>query len=343
MRALLASVYAPPAASQPWRLEELLPGADIRYYSFARRALADGLRLSRAGKVLLPGFLCRDVLSSLSAVGAEAAFYPVDSRLNPAAAPEAWPKADAVLAVDYFGFPQDLTPFKAYCARTGAVLIEDAAHALFSRDASGALLGSRGDLGLFSLRKTLPLPNGAALAVTKAGWAVPPQGPFGASGGLRRALKTTSRALARRLGSQRTYQGLSFLRDLRRLKTGSRLPGPDAESERVLPKPERPCRALAVALTAADPQAEAQRRRALYAFLSARLHHAGAEPIFDALPLGVVPYGLPYRAEGKTALKVEALLKGLGLESLTWPDLPSAIMESAPSFYKDVRIVHFLW
>ena len=320
-------------------MEELLPGADIRYYSFARRALADGLRLSRAGKVLLPGFLCRDVLSSLSAVGAEAAFYPVDSRLNPAAAPEAWPKADAVLAVDYFGFPQDLTPFKAYCARTGAVLIEDAAHALFSRDASGALLGSPGDLGLFRLRKTCRCQRRGA--ADESGL-VPPQG-LRRLGGVRSALKRTSRALARRLGSQRTYQGLSFLRDLRRLKTGSRLPSPDAESERVLPKPERPCRALAVALTAADPQAEAQRRRALYAFLSARLHHAGAEPIFDALPLGVVPYGLPYRAEGKTALKVEALLKGLGLESLTWPDLPSAIMESAPSFYKDVRIVHFLW
>lgn len=347
MRALLASVYAPPAASLPWRLEDLLPGTQVRYYSFARRALAEGLRaagLGRASKVLLPGFLCRDVLSSLAAVGASAVFYPVDTQMRPATSPEDWPKADAVLAVDYFGFPQDLAPFKAYCKPTSAVLIEDNAHGLFSRDETGALLGSRGDLGLFSLRKTLPLPNGAALAVTaQRGWKVPEQGAFGAEADLRRLMKTGSRLLAGKLGSRRTLQGLTLLRDLRRLRTGSRLPRPDPRSEKELPSPERPCRALARPLTAADPAAEAKRRRALYAFLSPRLDKAGAELIFDALPHGVVPYGLPFRAEGAALTKTVALLESLGLEPSTWPDLPAAVMPTAPDFYKNVRIVHFLW
>ena len=73
----------------------------------------------------------------------------------------------AILAIHYFGFPQNLRPFKKYCENTGAILIEDAAHSFLSRDENGKELGHESDFCLFSFRKTLFIPNGAGLKVSK--------------------------------------------------------------------------------------------------------------------------------------------------------------------------------
>ncbi|MBV5336924.1 MAG: DegT/DnrJ/EryC1/StrS aminotransferase family protein, partial [Deltaproteobacteria bacterium] len=132
-----------------------LPGiSDVRsarFYSLARHALVAGLRALAIGVG--------------HTVGATAVYYPVDVKLQPAIDPVDWPCADAVVAVDYFGFAQPLAPFEKYCAKTGARLIEDNAHGFLSCDESGQWLGSRGEIGLFSLRKTFLMVNGAALAV----------------------------------------------------------------------------------------------------------------------------------------------------------------------------------
>ena len=121
--------------------------------------------VKKGDKILLPSFICRDVLSSINVLEAEAIFYDVDSKLEPLKSLKYLPESKAIISVNYFGFPQDLTPFNNYCNRTGSVLIEDNAHGLFSRDKNGHFLGARGDIGIFSLRKTLPLLNGAALVV----------------------------------------------------------------------------------------------------------------------------------------------------------------------------------
>src|SRR3569623_1184814 len=151
---------------EQWR-QAAAPGG-VRFYSLARHALVAGLRLYGIGqgdKVLLPEFICRDVLGALAAVGAQPVWYPVGPDLQPSRAPSEWPDARAVLAVNYFGFPQPLDPFRDYAAKQGAVLIEDNAHGFLSRDESGHWLGTRGDLGISSLRKTLLMSDGAMLMV----------------------------------------------------------------------------------------------------------------------------------------------------------------------------------
>ena len=70
----------------------------------------------------------------------------------------------AVLLTHYFGFPQPAARLRSLCDRRGLFLIEDCAHALYSKGAHG-YLGAHGDASIFSLRKTLPLPNGGALVV----------------------------------------------------------------------------------------------------------------------------------------------------------------------------------
>lgn len=345
---LAGSIYAPPRAERPWRLEDFFPGSELRFFSFGRRALAEGLRaagLGEGSKVLLPEFICLDLLSSLAALRAAPEFYPVRADLSPASAPADWPKAAAVLAVDYFGFPQDLSPFKEYSARTGAVVVEDNAHGLFSRDKDGKLLGTRADLGLFSARKTLALPNGAFLVFKKGDprWRIPPQRPFRESWSLRRRMKGGLRSMAGLLGGPAFFAVLSTLRTLRRAFKGSRTPAPDPGSEERLPLPEGACAALAAPLRVADGAQELLRRRLLYLHFEGRLRRGGFLPVFPSLPEGVVPYAFPFRAPPGDEARCLRLLAGEFVEPLPWPDLPVRFSSTAPEHYRDVRAVHFLW
>lgn len=339
---LLATVYAPPRAKSAWRLEELFVPAAVRFYGHGRNALAEALTLADAagGRVLLPTFICRDLLSAVAAAGAEPVFYGVKADLSPNEDPARWPDARAVLAVDYFGFPQDLAPFEAYARRCGALLIEDAAHALFSRDAEGRLLGTRAPLGILSPRKSLPLPNGGALLANDAALAakLPPQLPFEPVGNRRSALKAAARPFLALAGARAAHRALTGFRALRGNAGGH--VGPDANSERLLPNAP-PCSALGSPLVCADPAVEASRRRALWTHCDRIARLAGLEPVFSSLPDGVVPYGYALRARDLPAAR--ALFAAEGLTTLPWPDLPDAVRTAASAQDKSVALVHFLW
>ncbi len=72
----------------------------------------------------------------------------------------------AVIAVNYFGFPQDLEIFSEYCHKFSVKLIEDNAHGYLSANVDGVLLGNRAPLGITSIRKTIRIPDGARLHVS---------------------------------------------------------------------------------------------------------------------------------------------------------------------------------
>jgi hypothetical protein len=340
---LTGTVYAPPRAKTPWRVENLFAPASVRLYGYGRVALAEALRLAgvAGGRVLMPSFVCRDLLSAVAAAGGEPAFYGVKADLSPQDDPSRWPDARAVLAVDYFGWPQDLAPFEAYARRSGAILIEDAAHALFSRDEKGRLLGTRAPLGILSLRKSLPLPNGGALLANDPALAakLPPQLPAEVLPGRRPALKAAARPFLALFGARATHGGLTAFRALRGDASGHR--GPDPDSERVLPEPAAPCTDLERPLACADPAVEASRRRALWTLCDGLARRAGFDPVFPSLPDGVVPYGYAFRTKDLAAAR--KVFAGLGLTALPWPDLPSATAGSAPEADKTVALVHFLW
>ena len=338
-----ATVYAPPRARAPWRVDELYAPAAVRYFGFARHALTEALKLAGASgeTVLLPDFVCRDLLASVAAAGAKPAFYKTREDLAPAEDPSRWPPARVVVAVDYFGFPQDLAPFEAYARRTGAVLIEDAAHALFSRDAGGRLLGTRAPLGVLSLRKSLPIPNGGALLANDAAFAarLPAQVPYLPAPGPRQALKSLARPLLALAGSRAALAGMTAVRSLRGDASGH--VAPDPESERVLPEPAAPCAELQSPLVCADPALEAARRRELWDLCAGLARDGGLSPVFSALPGGTVPYGYVFRTDALPAAR--RVFARAGLTVLPWPDLPSAVKPSAPAFHQNVAAAHFLW
>ena len=344
--ALVGTIYDPPRARQPWMLKDVLPDGVTRCYSLARWALVDALRACgvRPGdRVLVPGLICREVLASLNLLGATVAFYPVSPRLCAGFGAGDLVDAKAVLAVNYFGFPQGLGPFREYCARTGAMLIEDNAHGLLSRDDNGQLLGSRGDAGLFSIRKTIAVPDGAALVLKNR--ALPQTAEAHEAAGIpsRYRLKQAFRRVSRALGPIRTHSAIGVVREMRRGFTGHAMPVAASDAETRIPVGPSPSSLFSRAVTVADPDVEAQRRRALYELAGRIVATTGAVPVFPFLPPNVVPYGFPVSVSSEQVSATAANVGQHGFQLARWPDLPEAIVREALPHYRQLMVLPFLW
>ncbi len=340
---LARTIYAPPPAAAPWRLTELYAPVFARFYRYGRHALADAFRAAGGGPMLIPGFFCRDVLSAVPAAGAREIFYSVGADLQPDPDCADWPEARAVLAVDFFGFPCDLAPFRAYALRTGAAIVEDASHALFSRDGDGRLLGTRADFGVLSPRKSLPLADGGVLLVSdpaRAGALAPAPEALG-RGTARSRLKATARPLLAAAGAKTARALLEALRAARGFDWRDRLGREDGEDEAL--GDAGPSAELSGPIACADEAGERSRRRALYDLCADAARGLDISPVFPSLPVGVVPYAFPFRAAPGPAEAAYAAYRRLGLSVLPWPDLPKAVRASAPAHYRDVYLAHFLW
>jgi hypothetical protein len=317
----------------------------IVYYAYARHALVDALL--RAGvqtgsTVALPAFICRDVLASIHALGATACYYDLDESLAPLDL-SSLHAAQAIVAVNYFGFPQDLAPFNDYCARYGARLIEDNAHGLFSRDSGGALLGTRGEFGILSMRKSFHVSTGAAL-IAPAQDTLQPQVPCSnrADSSLDRLRYWLSR-------SERATR-LPLMPIMRSaIRMGRRLAGKpavtistDAEEIELPSHRTIGCSALRT-LNNQDSVRESMRRRALFAALAPAIGTIpGVSLLHDHLDDGVVPYGVAFRADHDAIAAVEKVARRYHVTTMSWPALPSAIAASAPDHYRNVWLVNFI-
>lgn len=320
---------------------------DIRYFAFARHAFAEALRICKCGpgdEVLIPEFICRDVLSSIHAVGSTPVFYPVDQSLSPKSLMNSQ-RCKTVLAVNYFGFAQDLTPFLNYCSETGATLIEDNAHGFLSKDAAGMLLGTRAGLGFTSIRKTFRLVNGAALYFSGIKYSDM------SLDRLEFQTDTTSKGFMLRKVSAQIQRSTNFpvlsifqftIRMLRLLTTGSQLPRSTHESETDLPTPIAPHRSVAELISSLQPSIEVSRRQDLFAEVASRVKNLEIEPIFTDIYPGVSPYGFAFVGNRDSVISVRRKLRGLSVEVIKWPDLPDAVEVSEDHFYRNVWVVNFL-
>lgn len=319
----------------------------VRFYRLARLALQEALRAAGTqpgDKVLVPAFICREALPAIHAQGAEPVFYPVERSLAPQFLPQL-PRVRAVLAVNYFGFPQDLDIFRDYCSNHEAALIEDNAHGYLSCDPNGNLLGTRGDFGIVSLRKTFALPDGGALLDNRLDRTEPLAAPLAC----RDEPLPTTFMVKRILGRIQAASGLrvrtfgeDVLRGYRQLRTGEAIPVAAPESEFEMPgTPAIHCESLRM-LRKVDPAAEVRRRRGLFGEFQERLSGVGIEPLFGALPPGVAPYGYPFRGTEAAAAEVARIARQRGLNSGYWPDLPASVSTAAPDYYRNVWWVNFL-
>ncbi|NTW98448.1 MAG: hypothetical protein HGB35_00625 [Geobacteraceae bacterium] len=319
----------------------------VRYYRLARYALKEAfacIQMVPGDHVLLPAFICKDLLAPIYAAGAVPVFYEVDRELRPIELPVD-ARVRAVVAVNYFGFPQNLDPFRLYCDRFGAVLIEDNAHGFLSSDLEGIPLGERGDFGIFSIRKTFALPDGAMLMANTAQWQsrMSEQLPF------RHELLPPSFLLnyglswiERKTGIAVHALGQELIRKFRYLRTGHAIAPSQSKDEFEMPPDPAPHQVSMAIIKRQDVAEERQRRCVLYALFRELLSSMDITPLFHELPRGTVPYGYPFYADVKTAQQVASVARSQGFDCIHWPELPMAVEPEAPLHYRTLWLVNFL-
>lgn len=317
-----------------------------RYFSLARHALVEAFRvinIQPGEAVALPALICRDVLASVNTVGARPVFYQVDEQLRPMEFPDD-EGIRAVIVVNYFGFAQDLVPFIHYCSSRQAVLIEDNAHGFLSVDESGNRLGTRGVIGITSIRKTIRIPDGATLLINDSRFfaRIPDQLPTTTYPIYAFRMRRLSANIERRFNIPILRAVRTVSRKVRTLKTGSPLPVSSAASETEFLLPAGPHKSSLRILEQLDPNTEIQRRQHLYAQVHVSLVGLPLTPLHPELLHGTVPYGYPFISDELTMRNAERRVARLGVEIIKWPDLPAAIAPSAPLHYTNLWLVNFL-
>jgi perosamine synthetase len=122
------------------------------------------MRLAPGSVVLCPSYNCGHEIEPLIRLGLRVRCYRVGAAMEADLDDlrhRMSEEVKAVLVTHFFGFAQPVDDVRVLCDRWGALLVEDCAHALLG-DNAGGTLGRVGDVSVFSLRKTLPLPNGGA-------------------------------------------------------------------------------------------------------------------------------------------------------------------------------------
>jgi perosamine synthetase len=139
------------------------------WFYFARNAVwltARMLGLDQ-GEVLMPAYHHGVEVEALVDAGVAPRFYRVGARWDvdvDDVARRIGPRTRALYLTHYAGFPGPVRAMKRLAEKHGLVLIEDCALSLLSSDGP-APLGTTGDIGIFCLYKTLPVPNGGALVI----------------------------------------------------------------------------------------------------------------------------------------------------------------------------------
>lgn len=139
------------------------------FYPRGRDALLAGLPLlglSLGDVILVPAYICASITKPLQKMGYKVAFLDIESNLDfdskKVLAAIAKYKVKAVLLVHFFGFPAAVKHIVEVCRPLGVKVIEDCCHS-FLTSIDGVPVGSYGDAAIFSMRKTLPVPDGGAL------------------------------------------------------------------------------------------------------------------------------------------------------------------------------------
>ncbi|WP_049923647.1 DegT/DnrJ/EryC1/StrS family aminotransferase [Halopiger djelfimassiliensis] len=325
----------PPSAGESTGIKPFLEGhaRAVTVYGSGKVALRDGLSgLVEPGQnVLVPAYLPDAVVEPLSELGLESRYYAVEPTLAPDFVDLERRIDDdsvAVVSVDYFGFPQPgLEELSAIAADYDCYHVDDNAHAPLSVDGE-TLLGTRGHLGVTSLWKLLPIPNGALLYLNAEG-AIDAYDPSPLAGvrdridaadcrfvlaAAARKLFDTDGTLWRALESVVADEGSS--------------PAVGGPAERYEDGKTRMSKLAATVVENADPAAVRTRRRENYRTWRRLLApRDDLEIVFESLPPGICPQTFPVRAERPTAFLEE--LDDCGVGAHTWPRLSRAVVDDS--------------
>ena len=324
-----------------------MPECADRYSCFwARNAIYHSLQalgVSPGDRVLVPAYICQAAVEPIAAYGAIPDFYAVQRNCEPVF-PELVSKialgTRALLAVHYFGFPQQIGRLRELCDRYGLALIEDCAHVLRGT-VDGHRLGTIGDAGIFSWRKFLPVYDGGELLLNM------PRKKLRILWSRESAL--TSLKVAVYLLDQMPSESVgaivqSTLGWAHRLREQLR-----RRSDSVAEKPASPAlnvnslsfdrslinfpmtRVSKWVMAHLDISSIVERRRSNYALLGQRLSAMdGVTVLFPEMPVDVCPWVMPMFIDGIP--DAHLALRRLGIPAVTWGGVrpPAVTAEEFP-------------
>lgn len=318
--------------AKPWLVEQ----QDVPHW-FARGAYglaAVGLWFQRlfgeAPTVYVPDYFCNQSLTLLRRSAGRLVFYPITAELVPD-----WEAIEQLavstppqvfVLVHYFGHPSDAKAARRFCKNYDAILLEDAAHCLLPT--SG--VGVEGDFVLFSLHKTLPLPDGALLVQrvkAKRSKALDYAVVIGACEDARAQLGLATPSPARWLGKRIVQKALMGM--LRYPKPQSQLEYYPEIGACNLPATaglsEFAGRLLA-SLTS-DLSQYAQQRRINDAAWILGLPDGDFSRIFPKMERDEIPYLAAFRVVDPTqAERIYERMRLAGIWALPWPDLAPEVL-----------------
>jgi dTDP-4-amino-4,6-dideoxygalactose transaminase len=253
--------------------------------------------------VLVPAFHHGSEIEALERAGMICRFYEVDEDLQPAEErleELLTPEVRALYLIHYFGIPQRVDRWRAWCDTHGLLLFEDAAMAFLSTW-EGSPVGSFGHLAIFCLYKTFALPDGGAVVCPTAEVPHPRQG---GSLGLAQALTRNGSWLAQRSRVLSTAHGMIG---------GDRGSAPGQDFD--LGDADTPASRLTTALIPrlADAHAAA-RRRSNYRILLEELGDR-VQPMFPAIPEGASPIAFLFRLAPEQQQRMRGTLVDRGVRA----------------------------
>lgn len=306
--------------------DPVLEGQKTQLYASGRAALfhaVKSLNLLPGSVILLPSFNCGVEVEAVLRAGCKVDFFRIKDDLSMDVDDineKICSSTKAIVVIHYFGFPQDLTELKVVCRRRDIVLLEDCAHALYSQNESGKWLGTEGDIGLFSMRKTFFMPNGGAVRLNRKGFVSPPKGKSFFNLDL---LKVTIKSI---LEKEKTRGGIAAdvssallaLNEKNNSKTdSSEVTGSDESKRWYYDVPslgyENDISAISILCSGRDYYQEIiARRRKNYLLLKNFLDgHCGHDPVFAELPDGTCPLCLPLFVSQSDEVAAKMMKKGV--------------------------------
>jgi dTDP-4-amino-4,6-dideoxygalactose transaminase len=318
-------------------ISNLLDNQEIKnyfYYSYARIALLEGLKTlgcDQGSNILLPAYICNSGAWAFHELGIEPRFYEVSVYLQPdinEIKTLVNKKTRGIMVVNYFGFPsRNFIEIKNICEEFNLLLIEDNSHGFISRNGS-RLLGTLGDIGISSIWKCLPIPNGAVLFFNK------------------RSLIENQEIIADLTARQNQYPRTSIKREyqsilsylLSSLETRYKFPanffrnryrqlslkgGSDNISE--VNHKVRISNVSMRIIKGTDLEKVRQVRRQNFDFWLHKISkRQGADIVFNDLPDGICPLYFPLILENAESFSREMFDKGISVS--LWPNLPKEIL-----------------
>lgn len=283
-----------------------------------RVALYSGLQqiqLRAGSTVLVPSYFQGTEIDTLLAGGYKLRFYEIDDNFE-VDLTDVEQKLDsgvsALYIIHYFGLPQRLGLISSFCQKRGIKLIEDCALSFLSREGE-TWLGSRGDIALFSIYKSVPLPHGGYVVVKNpvepARLESPPfysttlqtadlvaQHIRGASSqGLINRLWNLTQGVRKGIADKTVVSGTITL-DKKTLAYSA---------SKIVPHLMR----------LNDPHFVIERRRANFALLHSKLQHLSALNL-ERLSPGACPLFYPIVVSDKPRMRAELLHRGIGSVNL---------------------------